>query len=174
MGARRRCRSRARSPRSHPSTLGRRGSFRRRRWRGFADRAARRVDTGSAIRLGDRARAMAGAKPLWKCPKCGVSLVVRNLSHACGDYSVAKFLKGKSEPGRALFAKFEALIARCGPYEVAPAKTRVAFLARVRFASVNRVGKDAIDVHFVLPRALASRRFRRVEKVGNVWVHHLR
>jgi len=117
---------------------------------------------------------MAGAKPLWKCPKCGVSLVVRNLSHACGDYSIAKFLKGKSELGRALFAKFEALIARCGPYEVAPAKTRVAFLARVRFASVNRVGKDAIDVHFVLPRALASRRFRRVEKVGNVWVHHLR
>ena len=117
---------------------------------------------------------MAGAKPLWKCPKCGVSLVARNLSHSCGDYSVAKFLQGKSERGRSLFAKFEALIARCGPYEVAPAKTRVAFLARVRFASVNRVGEDAIDVHFVLPRALANRRFRRVEKVGNVWVHHLR
>ena len=117
---------------------------------------------------------MAGAKPLWKCPKCGVSLVSRNLSHACGDYSIAKFLQGKSDRGRALFGKFEALIARCGPYEVAPAKTRVAFLARVRFASVNRVGGDAIDVHFVLPRALASRRFRRVEKVGNVWVHHLR
>ena len=117
---------------------------------------------------------MAAAKPLWKCPKCGVSLVVRNLSHACGDYSAAKFLKGKSGAGRALFAKFEALIAKCGPYEVAPAKTRVAFLARVRFASVNRVGEDAIDVHFVLPRLLASGRFRRVEKVGKVWVHHLR
>ena len=117
---------------------------------------------------------MAGGKPLWKCPKCGVSLVARNLSHACGDYSIAKFLEGKSDRGRALFGKFEALIAKCGPYEVAPAKTRVAFLARVRFASVNRVGEDAINVHFVLPRVLASRRFRRVEKVGKIWVHHLR
>jgi hypothetical protein len=44
----------------------------------------------------------------------------------------------------------------------------------VRFASVNRVGDDTLDVHFVLPRAIASVRFRRVEKAGNVWVHHLR
>jgi hypothetical protein len=117
---------------------------------------------------------MPSRETLWRCPKCGAKLVARNLSHACGDYSVAKFLQGKSDRGRALFRKFEALVAKCGPYDVAPAKTRVAFLARVRFASVNRVGEEAIDVHFVLPRALPSGRFRRVERVGNVWVHHLR
>jgi uncharacterized protein DUF5655 len=111
---------------------------------------------------------------LWSCPKCGAKLVALNLSHACGDHSIEKFLRGKSEVGRALFDRFVALIAACGPYEVAPAKTRVAFLSKVRFASVNRVGKDSIDVHFVLPRQLRSRRFRRIEHLGNLHVHHLR
>jgi hypothetical protein len=111
---------------------------------------------------------------LWTCPRCGVKLIARNLSHSCGDHSVEQFLSGKSDIGRALFAAFVDLVAKCGPYDVAPAKTRVAFLARVRFASVNRVGKDSIDVHFVLPRALRSDRFRRVERLGRLHVHHLR
>lgn len=98
----------------------------------------------------------------------------RNLAHSCGDYSIEKFLAGKSKVGCALFKSFVALVAKCGPYEVAPAKTRVAFMSRVRFASVNRVKKDSIDVHFVLPRALKSGRFRRVEALGNLYVHHLR
>lgn len=85
-----------------------------------------------------------------------------------------KFLAGKSDAARGLFDRFVAMIAACGDYLVAPAKTRVAFQARVRFASVNRVGDDAIDVHFVLPRRIDARRFRKVEKIGNVWVHHLR
>ena len=113
-------------------------------------------------------------RPLWKCPRCGVKLVSRNLSHACGDYSVEAFLAGKSARARRLFQRFVALIARCGPHDVAPAKTRVAFLAQVRFASVNRVGDAAIDVHFVLPRRLASPRFRRIERLGKLYVHHLR
>ncbi len=113
-------------------------------------------------------------KPLWSCPACGAKLVVRNLSHACGDYSAERFLAGKSEVGRALFERFRALVAACGPYELAPAKTRVAFMVRVRFASVNRVGDDYIDAHLVLPRRLASPRFRRVEAIGPCFVHHLR
>lgn len=100
-----------------------------------------------------------------------MKLVSRGLSHSCGDFSVDRFLEGKP---RGLFERFVQLIARCGPYEVAPAKTRVAFMTQVRFASVNRVGADFIDVHFVLPRKLKSERFRRVEKVGKLYVHHLR
>ena len=114
------------------------------------------------------------ARALWKCPRCGAKLVSRNLAHSCGDYSIEKFLAGKSEAGRMLFQKFVALIGKCGPYETAPAKTRVAFLSKVRFASVNRVNDDTIDVHFVLPRALKGRRFRRVEQLGKLYVHHLR
>jgi hypothetical protein len=116
----------------------------------------------------------AAKKPLWACPKCGAKLVTRNLSHACGDYSVEKFLAGKGAHARAMFARFEALVAACGPYDVAPAKTRVAFMARVRFASVNRLTDDALDFHFVLPREIASPRLRRVEKLGTLWVHHVR
>jgi hypothetical protein len=41
--------------------------------------------------------------------------------------------------GRRVYNRFERLIANCGDYHVAPAKTRIAFLARVRFASVTRV-----------------------------------
>jgi hypothetical protein len=111
---------------------------------------------------------------LWECPKCGVKLVSRNLSHSCGMFSVEKFLGGKSDVSVALFHAFEKAIAACGPYDVAPAKTRVAFLAKVRFASVNRIGADSIDVHFVLPRKIESDRFRRVEKLGKLYVHHAR
>jgi hypothetical protein len=100
--------------------------------------------------------------------------VARNLSHACGDYSVARFLASKSDHGRDLFERFVALIRNCGAYQVAPAKTRVAFMVAVRFASVNRVADRFIDVHFVLPRELASSRFRKVERVDSVYVHHLR
>jgi hypothetical protein len=111
---------------------------------------------------------------LWECPRCGAKLISRNLSHACGPYSIEKFLEGKTDTGRDLFGRFAALIARCGPYALAPAKTRVAFMGKVRFASVNRVGADHIDVHFVLPGTIASPRLRRVEQIGKLFVHHLR
>jgi hypothetical protein len=52
----------------------------------------------------------------------------RNMWHACGDHSVVKLLEGKGEWARELFDRFESLIAACGPYEIAPAKTRVAFM----------------------------------------------
>ncbi len=113
-------------------------------------------------------------RELWECPRCGAKLVTKNLSHSCGDHSVEKFLEGKTDVGRDLFRRFRALIAQCGPYELAPAKTRVAFMAEVRFASVNRVGDDCIDVHFVLPRTIESPRVRRVEHLGKLHVYHVR
>jgi len=111
---------------------------------------------------------------LWECPRCGAKGIVRNLSHACGSYSIDRFLEGKTDVGRDLFWRFVTLIEKCGSYEVAPARTRVAFMAAVRFASINRVGCDFIDVHFVLPRAIDSPRFRKIEPVGKLHVHHLR
>jgi hypothetical protein len=90
------------------------------------------------------------------CPLCGVKLVA------------------KSDRAQDVFRRFVAGIESCGPYSLAPAKTRVAFVAQVRFASVNRIGDDYIDVHFVLPRAIASPRFSKVERLGQLYVHHLR
>jgi hypothetical protein len=115
-----------------------------------------------------------GMASLWKCPRCGAKLVSRGLSHACGDYSVKQFLQEASPHTRKLFGRFVELVAACGPYEVATAKTRVAFMASVRFASVNGVHPTHIDVHFVLPRPLSSPRFRRIEQLGKLHVHHLR
>jgi hypothetical protein len=117
---------------------------------------------------------MPDMESLWECPKCGAKLITRNLSHSCGDYSVEKFLNGKGERARSLFYLFVRLIENCGPFHVAPAKTRVAFMALVRFASVNRVSDGSIDVHFVLPHEIKSPRFRRVEHLANCCVHHLR
>jgi hypothetical protein len=113
-------------------------------------------------------------KSLWVCPRCGAKLVAKNLSHACGAFSVDRFLEGKGARARTLFERFVACVAAAGTYELAPAKTRIAFQSRVRFASVNRVTDDAIDVHFVLPRRVESPRIRRVEQVGRVFVHHVR
>jgi hypothetical protein len=39
---------------------------------------------------------------------------------------------------------------------------------------VNRVTDVCLDAHFVLPRALSSPRFRRIERLGKLYVHHLR
>lgn len=117
---------------------------------------------------------MASSVPLWTCPRCGRRFVTRNMSHACGDHTVEMFLEGKGERARELFDRFESLIAACGPYEVSPAKTRIAFMGRVRFAAVNSLSDRGMNIHIVLPRRLPSRRVRKVEEIGAWFVHHLR
>jgi hypothetical protein len=111
-------------------------------------------------------------RELWTCPKCGRRFVSRNIWHACGDYSVERFLEGKGLRARELFDRFEALVAACGPYEVAPAKTRVAFMGRVRFASVTTVSDRGMTIAFGLPRALSDPRIRKVERIGPTWYVH--
>jgi hypothetical protein len=94
--------------------------------------------------------------------------------HACGDHTVERFLAGKGPGARELFDRFESLVAACGPYEVAPAKTRVAFMARVRYASVNSLSDRGMSIHFGLPAPLDHARIRRVERIGDWFVHHVR
>jgi hypothetical protein len=63
---------------------------------------------------------------------------------------------------RRLYARFEQLIARCGPYHIAPAKTRIAFLGRVRFSGITALSERGMTCSFALPRPLRSPRFRKV------------
>ena len=77
-------------------------------------------------------RAVAG-RPLWTCPECGAKLVARNMWHSCGRATIADWKKRMGPRAATLFERFEQMIARCGPYHLAPAKTRIAFLGRVRF-----------------------------------------
>ncbi len=113
--------------------------------------------------------------PLWRCPKCGALLVTRNLSHSCGRATIADW-KGKMGPrALAIYRRLERLIASCGPYHLAPAKTRVAFLGRVRFAGISAVSERGVTITFALPSPLRSARFARVyEVVPGWWAHRLR
>jgi len=75
----------------------------------------------------------------------------------------------------ALYRRFEELIATCGEYHLAPAKTRIAFLARVRFAGITSISEKGMTCSFAFPHALQSRRFTKVsEVVPGWWVHRLR
>jgi predicted DNA-binding protein (MmcQ/YjbR family) len=111
-------------------------------------------------------------KELWTCPRCGRRFVSRNIWHACGDYSVEGFLEGKGSRARQLFDRFEELIAACGPYEVAPAKTRVAFMGRVRFAGVQSVSDRGMTIAFALTSPLRHPRIRKVERIVPGWYGH--
>jgi hypothetical protein len=113
-----------------------------------------------------------GSKPLWTCPKCRAKFVTRNMPHSCGRATLADWIDDVGPRGRALYEAFEAVIAACGPYHVAPAKTRIAFLGRVRFAGVTRLSDASITVSFALPAPLRSRRFQRVVEVAPGWFVH--
>ena len=111
---------------------------------------------------------------LWTCPKCGRKLVGVNMWHSCSTATVAQFLRRAGERERALYRGFERMIAACGPYHVSPAKTRIAFLARVRFAGVGAIGPRGMTITFALPRPLRSVRFAKVwEIVPGWWAHRL-
>jgi hypothetical protein len=76
---------------------------------------------------------------------------------------------------RRLYARFEQMIAACGEYHVAPAKTRIAFLGRVRFAGITSLSENGMTCAFALPYAVKSPRFVKVEQVvPGWWVHRLR
>jgi hypothetical protein len=76
---------------------------------------------------------------------------------------------------RALYDGFEQMIARCGEYFVAPAKTRIAFMGRVRFAGITSISERGMSCAFALPAPIASPRFERVyEVVPGWWIHRLR
>jgi hypothetical protein len=113
-------------------------------------------------------------RPLWTCPKCGAKLLTKNLWHSCGRATLADWTRRMGPRARALYARFEAMIAACGEYHVAPAKTRIAFLARVRFAGITGLSEKRMTCSFALPKPIKSRRFAKVEEVvPGWWVHRM-
>src|ERR1700752_4549849 len=102
---------------------------------------------------------------LWTCPRGGRKLVGRNLAHSGSSATVASFLRPAGKRERELYRRLERMIAACGPYLVSPAKTRIAFQARVRFAGVTSIGRRGMVIAFSLPEPLASPRFLKVEEV---------
>jgi hypothetical protein len=114
-------------------------------------------------------------RPLWTCPACGAKFVTRNTWHSCGRATLKSWKARMGPRARACYDRFEEMIAACGEYHVAPAKTRIAFLGRVRFAGITSLSEKGMTCSFALPRPLASRRFTRVEEIVPGWfVHRLR
>jgi hypothetical protein len=76
---------------------------------------------------------------------------------------------------RELFEEFRNMVGQCGKYSLGPAKTRIAFLAEVRFAGITNLSEKGMTCTFALPRPLQSSRFTRVwEIVPGWWAHRLR
>lgn len=114
-------------------------------------------------------------RPLWTCPKCGAKLLTKNLWHSCGYATLDEWSRRMGPRGRRLYQRFEQMIARCGEYHVSPAKTRITFLGRVRFAGITSLSEDGMTCGFAMPYPLRSSRFVRVkEVVPGWWSHRLR
>ena len=112
---------------------------------------------------------------MWTCPRCGVKLLTRNLWHSCGLATLDQWKARMGPHARALYDRFESMIAACGEYHIAPAKTRISFLGQVRFANITRLSEQGMVCNFALPKPLTSRRIAKIEEVIPGWcVHHLR
>jgi hypothetical protein len=108
----------------------------------------------------------------WQCPRCGAWFVNRNQWHSCAEASIEDWLAPLGPRGRALYATFEAAVSRCGEFRVAPAKSRIAFMGRVRFAGIKKLTDSGMTCSFSLPHALESPRFRSVREVAPGWFVH--
>jgi hypothetical protein len=118
---------------------------------------------------------MTSDKPLWTCPKCGAKFVIANTWHSCGRWTVESFLKDNGPTALQLFKKLNELVEGCGAFELAPTKSEVAFMVRVRFAQVKRLSERGMTVAFWLKHRIESPRFRRVDFIPpSNWIYTFR
>ena len=109
--------------------------------------------------------------PVWHCPKCGARLVTRNMWHSCGRFSL-EALFARSEPRvMDLFRRFERMVRACGPVVMIPQKTRIVFVARVRFAGCH-VRRRYLLCGLALPRRTPHPRFVKIESFNEHWHGH--
>lgn len=95
--------------------------------------------------------------------------------HPCGPWTVSAFLDGKGPRARELFDSFVGLVRSIGPFDLAPAKTRVGFMVRVRFAGVQRLSDRGMTAGFWLKRRIENPRFTKVEHLGHDdWIYTFR
>jgi hypothetical protein len=100
---------------------------------------------------------------MWTCPTCGRSFANRNQTHTCRQLSsVEDHLLGRPPGTVATYRTLEAAVLACGPAQVLAERTRIAFHARMSFASAV-VRTRWVDVGLVLARRVDSPRFRKVE-----------
>jgi hypothetical protein len=95
--------------------------------------------------------------------------------HSCGRGTLDDWKARMGPRARAMYDRFEQMIASCGEYKVAAAKTRIAFKGRARFANITRISEEGMTCDFALPHAVDARRFVNVTEIDTTnWVHQLR
>ena len=101
-------------------------------------------------------------RPLWVCPECGRGFANPHQSHACARHDLAHHFAGRTDPVRATYAVFLALLEENGPVMVLPEKTRIAFQVRMSFAQLTLRKEWALG-HLVLARRVDDEAFTTVE-----------
>lgn len=114
---------------------------------------------------------------MWTCPKCRQKFVNKNHPHSCNEKTVADFLAGKSASTIALFHFFLDEYLKMGQFILHPAKSRIAFAAKIRFGYIHRLGKDFLDVVLTFNQPYQDNLcFYRIGEVpgGKYYQHYLR
>lgn len=74
---------------------------------------------------------------------------------------------------QAIYDRFESLIANCGEYHVSPAKTRITFMGRIRFAGISKLTDEGMMCNFALGKPLPpSKRFHKIDEIVPGWFAH--
>ena len=112
---------------------------------------------------------------MWNCPECQQKFRNNYQSHSCGQGTVQSFLQGSSEISLSLYNHFIETYKKIGEFDLNPAKSRNVPATRLRFAEVNKLGRNYSDGQLVMlndysPSAL----FHRVDKFGNSFVNNFR
>src|SRR5215813_15207568 len=110
-------------------------------------------------------------KPIWTCPKCGARLASRKLLHSCGRFTIEALFASAEPAVLRLARKFISIVKSLGDVQVIPQKTRLVFVARVRFAGIVP-RKDHFIATFALRRKVRSNRVERHIDYGPRWQMH--
>lgn len=102
---------------------------------------------------------------LWRCPECGNGFVTRNMWHSCSSYELGSHFAEADPEVRRSFDRFLEAIEECGAVEVIPQKTRIAIMAKVRFAGCV-VRRKWLLANLWLTREAGHPTLRRRETYG--------
>jgi hypothetical protein len=99
---------------------------------------------------------------MWVCDACGRRFAARGQVHSCRPAGeLEPWFDGVEPAVRAAFDAIVAALARHGPFEVIPERSRIAFHHRMSFAVVVP-RRRWLNGHLVLAEPVASPRFHRV------------
>lgn len=116
-----------------------------------------------------------GSRSLWRCPRCSRRLANRNQQHFCGSSRpLREHFADKPRAVRLLFRDVRSPVEACGPVQVLPERSRIAFHVRMSFMAVS-VQRTGLRGHFVLSSVHNHPRFLRVDTISRRnHVHHFR